>query len=225
MDLASAVETLNPKWKTLLSKKIDSQSFKNLQNFLQSISETIYPATENIFKSYNLVDPEDVKVVILGQDPYHDVDQAHGLAFSVDKVQKLPPSLKNIFKELRDDLGLPLRTHGNLTAWAKQGVFLLNAVLTVTAHKANSHKNRGWEDFTDATIKAISDNSEHVVFVLWGGSAQKKRSLIDTKKHFILTSSHPSPLSVYRGFLGSKPFSQINNYLEKHQKSTIDWSL
>ena len=225
MDLASAVNSLNPKWKTLLSKEIHSPSFKNLQIFLQSITETIYPSTENIFTTYNLVSPADVKVVILGQDPYHDVDQAHGLAFSVEKDKKLPPSLKNIFKELSDDLALPLRTNGNLTSWAKQGVFLLNAVLTVTAHKANSHKNRGWEAFTDATIKAISDNNKHVVFILWGGSAQKKSSLIDTTKHLVLTSAHPSPLSVYRGFWESKPFSQTNNYLKSHQKSAIEWSL
>ena len=225
MDLVSAVNSLNPKWKTLLSKVIYSSSFKNLQIFLHSITETIYPSTENIFAIYNLLSPEDVKVVILGQDPYHDVDQAHGLAFSVEKVKKLPPSLKNIFKELSDDLALPLRTNGNLTSWAKQGVFLLNTVLTVTAHKANSHKNKGWESFTDATIKAISDNNDHVVFILWGGSAQKKRSLIDTTKHCVLNSAHPSPLSVYRGFWESKPFSQTNNYLRSHHKSTIDWSL
>lgn len=225
MDLASAVDTLNPKWKTLLSPEIHSQSFKNLQTFLQSIPETIYPATENIFAAYNLLDPEDVKVVILGQDPYHDVHQAHGLAFSVEHVKKLPPSLKNIFKELADDLELPLRIDGNLTSWAKQGVLLLNVVLTVTAHKANSHKAKGWENFTDATIKAVSEHNEHIVFILWGGSAQKKIPLIDTRKHCVLTSAHPSPLSVYRGFWKSKPFSQANNYLQKHDKSTIDWSL
>ena len=224
MDIASAVNTLNPKWKALLSKELQSSSFQNLQKFLLQQTEEIYPSVENIFNTYNLIDPENIKVVILGQDPYHDVDQAHGLAFSVEKVKKLPPSLKNIFKELADDLQTPLRSDGNLGSWAEQGVFLLNAVLTVTAHQANSHQNQGWEVFTDATIKLISESCEHVVFILWGGSARKKLSLIDQKKHHVLTSSHPSPLSVYRGFWESKPFSQANTYLKKCAKSIIDWN-
>ena len=224
MDIASAVDTLNPKWKALLSDELQSSSFQNLQNFLSQQTETIYPAKENIFNAYNLIDPEDVKVVILGQDPYHDVDQAHGLAFSVEKVTKLPPSLKNIFKELASDLETPLRLNGNLTSWAKQGVFLLNTVLTVTAHQANSHQNQGWESFTDATIKIISEVCENVVFILWGGSAKKKISLIDKKRHHILSAAHPSPLSVYRGFWESRPFSQTNDYLKSNGKRMIDWN-
>jgi len=225
VDIASAVDTLNPKWKVLLSQELKSQSFKDLQTFLSQQRETIYPSIDNVFNTYNLLDPEDIKVVILGQDPYHDVDQAHGLAFSVENVQKLPPSLKNIFKELADDLNVDIPTNGNLVAWVKQGVFLLNAVLTVKAHEANSHKGRGWENFTDATIKAISENCENVVFILWGGSAQKKASLINSKKHFVLSSAHPSPLSVYRGFWKSRPFSQTNDYLISHHKKPIEWAL
>lgn len=224
MDIRSTIETLNPKWKKLLCEELQSSSFKKLQLFLSQQTETTFPEENNIFNAYNLTDPENIKVVILGQDPYHDVDQAHGLAFSVEKVTKLPPSLKNIFKELADDLQTPMRVEGNLTSWAEQGVFLLNSVLTVTAHQANSHKNQGWEVFTDATIKVISDRCEHVVFILWGGSAKKKLSLINQKKHCVLSAAHPSPLSVYRGFWESKPFSQTNNYLKKHDKSMIDWN-
>jgi uracil-DNA glycosylase len=224
VDLQSAVSDLNPSWKVLLSDALETPSFKQLQNFLQTNRTTIYPSVDKVFNAYNLCNPKDIKVVILGQDPYHDVNQAHGLAFSVDKVSKLPPSLKNIFQELSDDLSLPPRKSGNLTSWAEQGVFLLNTVLTVTAHKANSHKGEGWEAFTDATIKILSDSFEHIVFILWGGSAAKKIKLIDQSKHLIIKSAHPSPLSVYRGFWKSKPFSQANHYLKEHKREAIDWN-
>ncbi len=223
MDLLSAVDQLNPKWKHLLSKILLSKSFISLQTFLNQSKATIYPETHNIFAVYNQLNPEDIKVVILGQDPYHDVNQAHGLAFSVENTKKLPPSLKNIFKELSDDLSLPIPTEGNLSSWINQGVFLLNTVLTVEAHKPNSHKNRGWEAFTDETLKIINDINKNVVFVLWGANAQKKASMIDTDKHLILSSAHPSPLSVYRGFWKSKPFSKINAYLREHGKEEIRW--
>ncbi len=167
----------------------------------------------------------DVKVVILGQDPYHGVGQAHGLSFSVQDGIVFPPSLKNIFKELVDDIGCDYPTSGNLTKWAEQGVLLLNTVLTVRAGEANSHREKGWEYFTDATIRAISENLENVVFILWGRPAQMKEKLIDTSKHFILKAPHPSPLSSYRGFFGSKPFSKTNEYLLEHGKTPIDWCL
>lgn len=225
MDLKSALKDLNPSWKSLLCDVLASQSFTNLQNYLLLRQTTVYPEAKNIFNAYNLCDPQDVKVVILGQDPYHDVNQAHGLAFSVSNAVKLPPSLKNIFQELSDDLHIAVRENGDLTGWAKQGVFLLNTVLTVDAHQANSHKGQGWEAFTDATIKLLSDNYKHIVFILWGGSAAKKEKLIDASKHFILKSAHPSPLSVYRGFWKSKPFSQANSYLLEHNRNVIDWRL
>jgi uracil-DNA glycosylase len=214
-------------WKNVLKDEFSKEYFIHLKEFLlvEKQIHTIYPAAKNIFNAYNSMEFEDVKVVILGQDPYHGPNQAHGLSFSVQDGVALPPSLKNIFQELESDVGCPYPTSGNLTKWAKQGVLLLNAVLTVRAHEAHSHKDKGWEYFTDATIKAISDNLENVVFILWGRPAQMKERLIDGSKHLILKAPHPSPLSAYRGFFGSKPFSQANAYLAAHNKQPIDWCL
>jgi uracil-DNA glycosylase len=162
-------------------------------------------------------------VVILGQDPYHGPGQAHGLCFSVQDGVRIPPSLQNIYKELRDDIGIPIRQTGNLTHWGKQGVLLLNATLTVLAEKAGSHQGLGWEEFTDAVIKKLSDEKEHLVFILWGKYAQSKGRVIDETKHLILKSAHPSPLSAYNGFFGSKPFSKTNFYLKEYNRTPIDW--
>lgn len=223
MHIASAIDNLNPTWKKLLCAALSSKTFHKLQTFLNNVSGEVFPPISDIFNAYNFTTPKNVKVVILGQDPYHDVNQAHGLAFSVQNNDKLPPSLKNIFKELADDYNLPIRSNGNLISWAKQGVFLLNSVLTVNAHEANSHQGEGWEEFTDATIEAISREHHNVVFILWGKSAASKVKLIDESKHKVLKASHPSPLSVYRTFWKSKPFSQTNDYLVKHNKIAIDW--
>ena len=181
-----------------------------------------FPPKNQIFRAIELTPFEEVKVVIIGQDPYHNDNQANGLCFSVSDKVKAPPSLKNIFKELEDDLGIK-KTSNELEMWAKQGVLLLNATLTVRAHEANSHKDLGWEQFTDFIIKEISDKKENVVFVLWGNFAQKKARFIDTSKHFIIQSVHPSPHSVYKGFFGSRPFSKINKFLEEKGKEPINW--
>ncbi len=214
-------------WIDVLKDEFNKEYFYQLKLFLKDEQSkyTVYPSNTNIFNAYNSTDFSDVKVVILGQDPYHGPNQAHGLSFSVTDGVAYPPSLKNIFKELVDDVGCDYPTNGNLQSWANQGVVLLNAVLTVRASQANSHKGKGWENFTDATIKAISDNLENVVFMLWGKPAQMKEKLIDTTKHLILKAPHPSPLSSYRGFFGSKPFSQANIYLLSHNKKTIDWCI
>ncbi|WP_373072947.1 uracil-DNA glycosylase [Sulfurimonas sp.] len=222
---------VNPKipqsWINVLHNEFDKEYFYNLKLFLKDEQSkyTIYPKNSNIFNAYNSTEFSEVKVVILGQDPYHGPKQAHGLSFSVQDGVALPPSLKNIFSELVDDLGCSYPTSGNLQSWANQGVVLLNAVLSVRASQANSHQGMGWEYFTDATIKAINDNLENVVFILWGRPAQMKEKLIDANKHLILKAPHPSPLSSYRGFFGSKPFSQSNNYLLAHNKSPIEWCL
>lgn len=183
----------------------------------------VYPPRENIYHAFELLPFQDVKVVILGQDPYHGPRQSHGLAFSVNEGVKIPPSLRNIYKELESDLNIT-RSSGSLIDWAKQGVLLLNTTLTVDAGDAGSHKNLGWVPFTDAIIKSVSDYHEHVVFILWGKPAQSKLRLIDQDKHYIIESVHPSPLSAYRGFFGSRPFSKTNDYLKQHGKSPIDWS-
>jgi len=222
---------VNPKipksWINALQDEFSKDYFYNLKLFLQDeqSTHTIYPENQNIFNAYNSTEFSDVKVVILGQDPYHGPNQAHGLSFSVADGIAYPPSLKNIFKELVDDIGCHYPTSGNLQSWANQGVVLLNAVLSVRAGEANSHKGKGWENFTDATIEAISDKLDNVVFILWGRPAQMKEELIDTSKHLVLKAPHPSPLSSYRGFFGSKPFSQTNNYLISHNKRAIDWCI
>ena len=222
---------VNPKieesWKMVLKEEFQKLYFETLKTFLveEKKSHTIYPSGANIFAAFEHTPFENVEVVILGQDPYHGVGQAHGLSFSVQDGVPHPPSLQNIFKELKDDLGCNIPKSGNLTAWAKQGVFLLNTVLTVRASEANSHRNQGWENFTDAVIKTLSTQKEHLVFILWGAPAGAKASLIDGKKHLILRAPHPSPLSSYRGFFGSKPFSKSNDYLVAKGKKPIDWCL
>tara|TARA_B110001454_G_scaffold54930_3_gene53758 strand:+ start:8696 stop:9448 length:753 start_codon:yes stop_codon:yes gene_type:complete len=222
--------SLLPKdWQGLLASEFDQPYMHALQSFLsaeQVQGKTLYPPADQIFTAFNLTSLKNVKVVILGQDPYHGPDQAHGLSFSVpSSIKKLPPSLKNIYKELNTDLGLPIATTGNLTPWAKQGVLLLNAMLTVERKNAGSHQKQGWETFTNKVIELLSGHCENVVFVLWGAYAQKKEALIDKSKHLVLKGIHPSPLSAHRGFFGSKPFSSINQYLQKHGRSPIDWSL
>lgn len=188
-------------------------------------TKEIFPASQDIFKAYDLCPYHKLKAVILGQDPYHNTGQAQGLSFSVKKGMALPPSLQNIFKELSDDLACPIPRNGDLSPWAEQGVLLLNTVLTVRAHQAFSHRGIGWEEFTDATIEAIEEKEEPVVYILWGSPAQSKRKMIRQKKRLILTAPHPSPLSAYRGFFGSRPFSKCNVYLEKEGLSPIDWRL
>lgn len=217
----------NKSWRDALADELQKPYLQELKQTLvnEKLHHTIYPEEQNIFNAYNTTDFDDVKVVILGQDPYHGPEQAHGLAFSVLNGVKHPPSLVNIFKELHDDIGCAYPATSELTKWAEQGVFLLNVILTVRAANAASHKDIGWEHFTDATIKAISEKKEHVVFILWGKPAQMKEKLIDTTKHYILKSPHPSPLSSYRGFFGSKPFSKTNEYLIANNKEPIQWCL
>jgi len=214
-------------WQKKLSGEFEKEYYKNLILFLreEDNTNTIFPPKLERFNAYNTTPFENVKVVILGQDPYHGAGQAHGLSFSVKAAQALPPSLKNIYKELVDDMGCVMPTGGDLTSWAEQGVFLLNAVLSVQASTAGSHQKKGWELFTDATIKLLSDEREHLVFILWGKPAQSKEKLIDSSKHLVLKAPHPSPLSSYRGFFGSKPFSKSNAYLEANGISPIEWCL
>lgn len=216
-------------WQDLLSAEFDQPYMQALQDYLsneQALGKIIYPPADQVFTAFNLTPLSNVKVVILGQDPYHGPGQAHGMSFSVPShITKLPPSLKNIYKELNDDLGIPVATAGDLTQWAEQGILLLNAILTVEKKNAGSHQKQGWESFTDRVIQQLSEHCDGLVFVLWGAYAQKKGSLIDESKHLVLKGIHPSPLSAYRGFFGSTPFSYINQYLSDKNKSVIDWSL
>lgn len=216
--------TLDPSWMPHLSPEFKKPYFQELQEFIDSQTKTIYPPRDKIFEAFRLTSLDNVKVVILGQDPYHGPNQAHGLCFSVQKGVKTPPSLVNIFKELHDDVGVKIPAHGNLEEWARQGVLLLNAVLTVEDGEAGSHHKKGWEKFTDKVIEVLNQK-ENVVFILWGAPAQKKAQHVDESKHLILKAVHPSPLSVYRGFMGSKPFSQTNAYLKKHKLKEIDWKI
>lgn len=212
-------------WQEVLQTEFDKPYFENLVGFVKQeyASNTIFPPAGQIFNAFNTCPFNNVKVVILGQDPYHGPGQAHGLCFSVNDGVQFPPSLQNIFKEITSDLGIPAPKTGNLTRWAEQGVLLLNATLTVRASQAGSHQGKGWEEFTDAVIKTISEKAENVVFILWGSYAIKKKNLIDASKHCILTAPHPSPLSSYRGFFGCKHFSQTNTYLTSKGKSPIEW--
>ena len=212
-------------WKKVLAGEFEKPYFAQLINFVKAeyATTTVYPEGKNIFNAFNLCPLPNVKVVIIGQDPYHEPRQAHGLCFSVQDGVEFPPSLQNIFKEIESDLGTPVPPSGNLERWARQGVFLLNSILTVRAHQAASHANKGWETFTDEVIKQISDKTENVVFMLWGNYAKVKGKVIDTKKHLILNTVHPSPLSVYRGFFGCKHFSRANQYLSEHGKTPINW--
>lgn len=214
-------------WYDALQGEFKKDYYKKLFDMVNGEYQTreIFPPPGEIFNAFHLTPLKEVKVVILGQDPYHNNRQAHGLCFSVQKGVEIPPSLVNIYKELHDDLGCTVPSHGCLTKWAEQGVLMLNTVLTVRAHQANSHREMGWEQFTDAAIMALNSQDRPIVFILWGSSAQRKSSMLKNKQHFILKAPHPSPLSAYRGFFGSKPFSQTNEFLESHGVNPIDWQI
>ena len=216
---------ITEEWDEILNEEFNSKEYLNLREFLKTeySNHTVYPDMYNIFNSMKFTSFDNVKVVLLGQDPYHNEGQAMGLSFSVPRGMERPPSLVNMYKELKDELDIPISNSGDLTCWAKQGVLLLNAVLTVRAHQANSHKGKGWEFFTDSIIKKISDKKEKVVFLLWGANARSKKPLIDAKKHLILECAHPSPLSAYNGFFGCGHFKKTNEYLIKNCKQPIDW--
>lgn len=219
---------LEGKWSELLKSEFEMPYMKQLDSYLDSQKKqgvSIYPSEQDRFNAFRYTPFERVKVVILGQDPYHGPGQAHGLSFSVKDDIKIPPSLRNIYKELEQDLGIPPAAHGNLTAWAEQGVLLLNNVLTVAAGSAGSHQNQGWELFTDKVVDLLNTQASGLVFLLWGSHAQKKGNKIDRTRHLVLETSHPSPLSAYRGFLGSGQFSEINRYLSDQGKCPIEWAL
>ena len=213
-------------WQNALKDEFEKDYFKDLTDFVRAeylSGKTIYPAAKNIFNAFNLCPLSKVKVVIIGQDPYHEPGQAHGLCFSVESGVDLPPSLINIYKEIESDIGHKSITNGDLTAWANQGVLLLNSTLTVQAHVAASHAGHGWETFTDAVIRAVAQNRKNVVYMLWGSFAQKKAEMVDKNENLVLCSAHPSPLSAYRGFFGNHHFSRANEYLTQHGKTPIDW--
>ncbi len=212
-------------WKELLEDEFEKEYFKNLTDFVRQEykTHTIYPPGKDIFKAFDLCPVDNVKVVIIGQDPYHGKGQAHGLCFSVKDGVKIPPSLRNIYKELNDDIGKPIPETGNIEHWAKQGVLMLNAALTVRAGNAGSHQGKGWETFTDAVIEKISNKKENLVFLLWGAYAQRKGQVINPEKHFILKSAHPSPFSAYNGFFGNKHFSKTNEFLKSKGLEEIKW--
>ncbi len=214
-------------WAEVLDDEFQKDYYLRLRSFLKEEYQkfTIYPNMYDIFNALHYTDFAKVKVVILGQDPYHGPNQAHGLSFSVNPGIAIPPSLKNIYKELADDIGCPIPNHGYLKKWAVEGVLLLNNVLTVRAGQAHSHKGQGWETFTDNVIKSLNQKETPVVYILWGAAAQKKQALIDMSKHFVLKSPHPSPLSAHRGFFGSQPFSKTNELLEKAGQQRIDWEI
>lgn len=216
---------INESWQDQLKDEFEKPYFKVLTSFVKAEykSKKIHPQLKDVFKAFDKCPFDKVKVVIIGQDPYHGPNQANGLCFSVPDGVKHPPSLINIFKERMSDLGIPYPNSGSLLSWAEQGVLLLNSTLTVEESKAGSHQKKGWENFTDAVIKLISDNKEKVVFVLWGSFAQKKGRVIDVNKHKIITSVHPSPLSVYRGFWGSSPFSKVNQHLKEFNLNEVNW--
>jgi len=219
---------LHPSWQQVLGEELQQPYMQELRNFLRAEKQAgkeIYPPSPLIFNAFNHTPFDQVRVVIIGQDPYHGPGQAMGLSFSVPQGVKVPPSLVNIYKELGADLGLQMSGSGDLTPWADQGVLLLNATLTVEAAKAGSHQKKGWEQFTDAAIQALNEQREGLVFVLWGSYAQKKGRVIDSERHLVLKSAHPSPLSAYRGFFGSRQFSQINQYLSANGQAAIEWQL
>ncbi len=214
-------------WNPILREEFEKPYWAQLQQFVadERAAGSVFPPHDDVFAALHLTPYAQTRVLILGQDPYHGPGQAHGLSFSVQHGVKTPPSLQNIHKELESDLGLPRPDHGNLESWARQGVLLLNATLTVRAHEAASHQKRGWETFTDEVIRAVNAKPQRVVFVLWGSSARRKREFIDTSRHSIVESPHPSPLSAHRGFFGSRPFSRTNGLLEEAGLEPIDWSL
>lgn len=228
MSVQEATIKLEPGWRSALKAEFEKPFMTNLRAFLKSEldkKKSIYPKPSEFFAAFNTTPLDNVKVVILGQDPYHGPGQAHGLCFSVREGIDFPPSLLNIFKELQTDVGFKIPEHGCLTQWAEQGVLLLNATLSVEAGKAGSHQKRGWEEFTDAAVRYLNEKRENLVFILWGSYAQKKGEFIDTKKHLVIKSPHPSPLSSHRGFFGSKPFSKTNAYLQKHGIKPVDWQI
>lgn len=212
-------------WQELIKEEKKKEYFKNLNSFLESETKvnTIYPEKKNWFKAFDITPFDQVKVVIIGQDPYHGEGQAQGLSFSVPKGIKLPPSLRNIYKEIESDLNIKKDLDGDLTNWAEQGVLLLNSVLTVRAKSAGSHQKKGWEQFTDRVVEVLNEEKENLVFILWGSPAQKKGKAIDRKKHLVLEAPHPSPLSSYRGFFGCQHFSKTNKYLKENAKKSIVW--
>lgn len=214
-------------WQEALQDEFKKEYYKNLFETVRQEyqNKQIFPPAKDLFTAFHLTPLKDVKVVILGQDPYHGEGQAHGLCFSVKPGVDIPPSLVNIYKELQDDLGCTIPSHGYLTKWAKQGVLMLNTVLTVRAHQANSHRGIGWETFTDAAIQVLDRQDRPIVFILWGKPAQQKKKMLHNPKHLILEAPHPSPLSSYRGFFGSKPFSKTNAFLEEHGIAPIDWQI
>ena len=214
-------------WLDAVKPEFSKEYYKDLFCFVKDEYSkcVVYPPADDIFNAFHFTPLSKVKVLILGQDPYHNVGQAHGLCFSVKKGVDIPPSLVNIYKELHDDLGCTIPNHGCLTKWAEQGVLMLNTVLTVRAHQANSHKDIGWEEFTDAAIRVLNTQDRPIVFILWGRPAQMKKRMLTNPNHLILEAPHPSPLSAYRGFFGSKPFSQTNKFLEAHDVETIDWQI
>ena len=216
---------IDESWRQVLQPEFDKPYFELLTHFVRQAYRTTqcFPPAGQIFRAFDLCPFDKVRVVIIGQDPYHDVNQAHGLCFSVQDGVPAPPSLVNIYKELQRDLGKPIPSSGNLTHWAEQGVLLLNATLTVEAHKAGSHQGKGWEELTDAAIQALNRQREHIVFMLWGSYAQRMGQFIDRRRHLVLTAVHPSPLSAYRGFIGCGHFSQANAYLQQHGLSPIVW--
>lgn len=216
---------IDESWKARLQDEFDKPYFKTLADFVRQEygNGVVYPPAKLIFNAFDLCPFDDVKVVIIGQDPYHGPGQAHGLCFSVNDGVQFPPSLNNIFKEIHDDLGKPIPTTGNLTRWERQGVLLLNATLTVRQHQAGSHQGKGWETFTDAVIRKLNDERENLVFILWGSYAQKKGAVIDRSRHLVLQSVHPSPLSAYAGFFGNHHFSKANEWLREHGMAEIDW--
>lgn len=219
---------IEPSWKQHLLPQFQQDYMHSLRDFLvaqKKAGKVIYPQGDEYFNAFNLTPFDRVKVVMIGQDPYHGPGQAHGLCFSVQKGVRFPPSLQNIFKEIHADLGLPIPTNGCLTHWAEQGVLLLNAVLTVEQSKAAAHQGKGWEQFTDAAIRELNEKREGIVFMLWGSYAQKKGQIIDQKKHCVLKAPHPSPLSAHRGFFGCRHFSKANQYLEAKGLTPIDWSV
>ncbi|MBC8875491.1 MAG: uracil-DNA glycosylase [Planctomycetes bacterium] len=218
---------LPPSWRRVLGDELSESYYRELQAFVRAERRrhTVYPPVKDVFAAFDLTPFKQVRVLLLGQDPYHDEGQSHGLCFSVRHGVKPPPSLANIFKELHDDVGCDIPNHGCLESWAQQGVLMLNTVLTVRAHQAHSHRGRGWEIFTDAVIRKVNEKSDPVVFVLWGRPAQKKSRLIDLNRHALVQAAHPSPLSARRGFFGSKPFSAINRELGQLGHKVIDWRL
>lgn len=216
---------IDESWRQVLQPEFDKPYFELLTSFVRHAYRTTqcFPPAGQIFRAFDLCPFDKVRVVIIGQDPYHDFNQAHGLCFSVQEGVPVPPSLVNIYKEIQRDLGKPIPTSGNLTHWAEQGVLLLNATLTVEAHRAGSHQGKGWEELTDAAIQALNNQRSNIVFMLWGSYAQRKGQFIDRRRHLVLTAVHPSPLSAYRGFIGCGHFSQANAYLKQHGQPPINW--